>query len=147
MPWVDGYRELHVQLLDDRTEFPWLTTKPLAWHDPVLDRTFTVPKYFRTDGASIPIALAALPVLGQALVMRYFGGGIFQGFKEGVLHDMLRRKKAVLDDAGNVVGHHPAIIPAADAHRIFREALIAGGYPDDLVENYYSAVKTFNSND
>lgn len=147
MPWVEGQSEVHVQLLNDRNVFPWLTTKQLAWYDPVLNRVFTVPKYFRTDGASIPIALAALPVVGPALVMRYFGSGVFQGFREGVLHDYLRRKAPVLDDSGNIAGHHPAPIPAADAHRIFRDALIDGGYPEDLVENYYAAVKAFNSDD
>ena len=147
MPWVEGSSELDVRLLNDRERFPWLTLKPLAWFDPETGLTFTVPKYFRTDGASIPIALAALPVIGQSLVIRFFGEGIWQGFKEGVLHDRLRRKRAILDNLGEVVGYEPPIVPAEVAHRIFREALAAGRYPDDLIESYYQAVRTFNSED
>jgi len=147
MPWVEGQHELHVQLLNDREQFPWLTTKPLAWRHPDTGEVYTVPIYFRTDGASIPIALAALPIIGQALVMRYFGQGVFKGFKQGVLHDYLRRHRAIYDAAGNIVGHGEPPVPALVAHGIFRIALEEAGYPDDLVENYYSAVKAFNSSD
>ena len=132
MPWVEGCSELHVQLLNDRNVFPWITTRELAWFDPVTGKTFIVPKYFRTDGASIPMALSLVPIVGAALCMRFFGKGIWQGFKQGVLHDCLRR------------GPNPPV-PADVAHRIFRDALIEAGYPDDLVENYYAAVASFNS--
>jgi len=37
---------------------------------------------------------------------------------------------------------HPEV-----AHSIFRKALIEAGYPPDLVENYYAAVRAFNSRD
>jgi hypothetical protein len=121
---------LQVMLLDDRAQFPWLTVAPLVYECPLTGETYEVPKNFRTDFASIPIALASVPVVGQLLVMRYFGGGVFMGAKQGVLHDWLRRE---------------LVVPAKTAHLIFREALYDGRYPEDMVENYYSAVKLFNS--
>lgn len=124
--------QLDVRLLNDRSIFPWLTLAPLVYECELTGETYTVPKYFRTDGASLPAALVAVPLLGPALFLRYFGGGVFQGFKQGVLHDWLRR------------GPNPPV-PAAVAHRIFREALYAAGYPPDLCETYYAAVVAFNS--
>jgi len=127
---------LKVQLLNDREEFPWLTLDPLQY----LDKRgviHTVPKYFRTDGVSHPIAIATIPIIGQALVMRHFGSGVFMGFEEGVLHDWARRKR---ED-----GTRP--MPAADAHLLFKEALEEKGYPEDMIANYYAAVVTFNSKD
>jgi hypothetical protein len=38
-------------------------------------------------------------------------------------------------------------MPAADAHKLFKEALEEEGYPEDLVENYYAAVVKLNSKD
>ena len=64
--------------------------------------------------------------------MKFFGQGVWQGFKQGVLHDYLRR--------GN-----PPPVPAATAHFILRESLLDAGYPDDLANAYYAAVKVFNS--
>lgn len=145
MPWVEGSSELDVRLLNDREQFPWLTLKPLAFYDPETGLTFTVRKYFRTDGASIPIALAALPIVGQALVIRYFGQGVWQGFKEGTLHDFLRRQRAILDNLGNIVGYESPPVTAEVAHRIFGDALRLGRYPEDLIENYVAAVRTLNS--
>lgn len=123
---------LKVQLLNDREVFPWITTEPLVYACELDDRTYTVPRHFRTDGASIPMALSLVPIIGSALCMRFFGKGIWQGFKQGVLHDYLRR------------GDHPPV-PAATAHLIFREALADANYPADLIENYYAAVVAFNS--
>lgn len=124
--------QLTVMLLDDRSKFPWITLSPLVYESELTGETYTVPKHFRTDGASVPSAIAAIPIIGQALFIRYFGKGVYQGFKAGVLHDFLRR------------GPNPPV-PAHIAHKIFREALINAGYPDDLVSNYYAAVSTFNS--
>lgn len=123
---------LDVRLLNDRSMFPWITLEPLQYESELTGETYTVPRHFRTDGASLPAALVALPVMGQGLFLRYFGQGVFQGFKQGVLHDYLRR------------GPNPPV-PAHLAHRIFREALYAAGYPPDLCETYYAAVVLFNS--
>lgn len=123
---------LKLQFLDDRSEFPWITLAPLVYECDLTGETYTVPKHFRTDGASVPKALAAIPVAGQGLVIRYLGNGVFHGFKQGVLHDFLRR------------GPTPPV-PAHLAHKIFRNALHEAAYPPDLCEMYYSAVKLFNS--
>ncbi len=122
-------------LLDDRSKFPWITLSPLVYESELTGETYTVPKHFRTDGASVPSAIAAIPIIGQALFIRYFGKGVYLGFKQGVLHDYLRRP----DKDGNTP------VPAHIAHKVFREALTQAGYPDDLVNNYYAAVSTFNS--
>lgn len=135
MPFVSPFANVQVMLLSDREMFPWLTLEPLVYEDPVTGETFTVERNFRTDGASIPIALSLVPVIGPLLSMRYFGGGIWLGFREGVLHDRLRRK----DKEGNT------LVPAHVAHKIFRGALYDAGYPADLCENYYAAVVAFNS--
>ena len=125
---------LKVQLLKDSSTFPWITIDELVYEDPNTNEIYVVPKHFRTDGASVPKALMAVPVLGPALFMRYFGEGVWKGFKEGVLHDYLRRKRN---------GRTP--VPAAIAHSIFRTALEESGYPKDMVDAYYNAVKVFNS--
>jgi hypothetical protein len=128
---VSGFTStLDVRLLNDRTPFPWMTLEPLEYYSELTGETYTVPKYFRTDGASVPAAIVALPLVGPALFLRFFGQGVFQGFKQGVLHDWLRRTN---------------VVPAAIAHRILREALYAANYPPDLCENYYAAVVAFNS--
>jgi hypothetical protein len=135
MPFTDDANELDLRFFDDRSEFPFLTLQPLEYFSPLTGQTYTVPKYFRTDGASVPVAIAAIPVVGPELLMRYFGHGVFHGFKQGVLHDYLRRKRPD--------GTTP--VPAETAHAVFREALADAGYPSDLVENYFAAVKAFNS--
>ncbi|WP_448508812.1 DUF1353 domain-containing protein [Immundisolibacter sp.] len=117
---------LNVQLLNDRAELPWITLSPLVYDSPLTGETYEVPKHFRTDGASIPKALIAIP----ALALRYFGEGVWQGFKQGVLHDYLRRTN---------------VVPPYVAHAVFREALYDADYPPDLCETYYAAVKAFNS--
>ena len=127
---------LKLQLLNDRAEFPWLTLDVLVYTDKK-GNIHTVPKYFRTDGSSHPIAIAAIPVIGPMLVMRHFGSGVFMGFEEGVLHDWARRKRQD--------GTRP--MSAADAHLLFKEALEEKGYPEDLVQNYFAAVVKFNSKD
>lgn len=129
MPFLN---DLKAQLLNDREVFPWITLEDLVYDCPLTGEIYTVPKYFRTDGASIPKALIALPIVGQALAIRYFGQGVWQGFKQGVLHDWLRRGKRTP-------------VSASIAHQIFREALMERDYPADLVENYYNAVVLFNS--
>lgn len=126
---------LNVMLLDDRSVFPWITLSPLVYESPLTGETYEVPKHFRTDGASIPSALIAIPITGQALALRFMGQGVWQGFKQGVLHDFLRRKQKD--------GTTP--VPAHTAHKVFREALYDGGYPPDLCETYYKAVLVFNS--
>lgn len=136
MPFLYPNDQVKVQLLNDREEFPWLTLDTLSYQDPLSGEVYTVPKYFRTDGASVPKALVCVPIVGPALFQRFFGEGVWKGFREGVLHDYLRRKRN-------------GILPvkAEVAHRIFRQALEEAGYPYDLVESYYSAVVKFNSND
>lgn len=126
---------LQVQFLDDRSVFPWITMAPLVYESELTGEVYEVPRHFRTDGASVPIALAAVPVFGQALTLRYFGSGVWHGFKQGVLHDFLRRP----DNAGRLP------VPAKVAHLIFRSALYEAGYPPDLCENYYAALVAFNS--
>lgn len=125
---------LKLQLINDRGLFPFITLEPLVYECDLTGETYTVPKHFMTDGASIPIALSALPVIGSMLAIRYFGGGIWLGFKEGVLHDYLRRERN---------GNTP--VKASVAHRIFRAALYEAGYEPDMCETYYAAVKAFNS--
>lgn len=130
MPFVSPHANFHGMLLDGRHEYPWISLRPLEYEDPLTGVLYIVPANFRTDGASVPKALIALPVIGQALAMRFMGQGLWLGFREGVLHDYLRRNDKV---------------PARLAHRIFRTALFEAGYPDDLVESYYLAVMKFNS--
>ena len=118
---------LKVMLLDDRSIFPWITLEPLVYECELTGETYTVPKHFRTDGSSVP---RALMLFAPPLAARFFGQGVWLGFKQGVLHDYLRRND---------------LVPASVAHRVFREALYAGGYPEDVCENYYAAVVKFNS--
>lgn len=127
---------LKMQLLNDRSQFPWLTLEKLVYESALTGGIYEVPRYFRTDGASVPKALISLPGVGPALFMRFFGKGVWQGFREGVLHDFLRRKRD---------GVRP--VPASVAHLVFREALTEAGYPPELIAMYYRAVKIFNSFD
>lgn len=123
---------LKVQLLSDRADYPWATLAPLVYESELTGETYTVPPRFRTDGASIP---AALILLAPPLAMRFMGRGVWQGFREGVLHDYLRRPD-------KATGKPP--VPAKVAHLVFREALTEAGYPPDLVANYHAAVRLFN---
>lgn len=120
---------LQVQYLNTRSVFPWITLAELEYESPLTGETYIVPKHFRTDGASVP---SFLILMNPPLAMRFMGTGVWHGFREGVLHDFLRR------------GPNPPV-PAAVAHRVFREALYDAGYPEDLCEAYYAAVKLFNS--
>lgn len=124
---------LKVQFLADRTQFPWITLAPLVYESELTGETYWVPENFRTDGASVPRALI---LFFPPLAARFFGSGIWQGFKQGVLHDYLRRPD-------RVTGKPP--VPAKVAHLVFREALTDAGYPDDLISSYYAAVSLFNS--
>jgi len=126
---------LVVQLLNDQSQYPWITTEYLVYESALTGETYTVQRHFRTDGASLPKALIALPVVGQALALRFMGQGVWLGFKQSVLHDWLRRKNP----------HGITPVPAYLAHRIFREALYAANYPPDVCEAYYAAVVAFNS--
>ncbi len=126
---------LKVMLIDDRAQFPWYVLESQQYECDLTGETYIVERGFRSDGSSVPIAISAVPIVGAALVSRYFGGGVFKGFREGVLHDRLRRK----DKDGNT------LVPAHVAHKVFREALYKGGYPEDMIENYYSALMLFSS--
>ena len=106
---------------------PWLTLSPLVYESELTGETYTVPRYFTTDGASVPSALVALPVVGFLLFKRYFGSGVWHGFRAGVLHDYLLKS-----------------IPKHIAHKVFREALYSEGYPEDLCETYYAAVVDYS---
>jgi hypothetical protein len=122
-------------LLNDRAEKPWIMLEQLVFDSETTGETHIVPKHFRHDGASLPAAVVLLPVAGPLLFMRYFGKGVFQGFREGTLHDWMRTP----DENGQTP------VPAKVAHMVFREALYAAGYPPDLCETYYAAVVAFNS--
>lgn len=124
-------------LLNDREQFPWITLAPLVYESSLTGEIYEVPANFRTDGASVPKALIAVPTIGPMLAMRFFGEGVWQGFKQGVLHDYLRRKRKD--------GTRP--VTASVAHLVFKEALEEAGYPPDLVSAYYTALKLFNSGD
>lgn len=122
-------------LLNDRHALPWILTEKLWYDSPLTGEMYEIERHFRTNLVSMPMALAAVPVIGQMLVIRYFGSGVWLGAREGALHDWLRTP----DKDGNF------IVPAHIAHKIFREALYDAGYPYDLCETYYSAVVAFNS--
>lgn len=124
---------LRVQFLSDTSVYPWILLEDLVYESALTGETYTAPKHLRTDGASIPRAML---MLAPALAMRFMGYGVWKGFKQGVLHDHLRRRD-------KVTGKTP--VPAKVAHLIFREALQDAGYPDDLVSAYYAAVVLFNS--
>lgn len=128
--FVSPWNNAKVMLLNDRAERPWIMLERLEFESETTGETYVVPKHFRHDGASVPAAIVLLPVVGQALFLRFFGKGIFHGFREGALHDWLRQQDH---------------IPAKVAHLVFREALYAANYPPDLCEAYYTAVVAFNS--
>ena len=132
MSFISPYNNPKVMLLSDRSDFPWITIEELIYESELTGDTYTVPKHFRTDFASIPKALVLVPIAGPLLFQRYFGNGVWYGVREAILHDYLRR------------GPNPPVA-AHIAHKVFREALQDAGYPDDLVANYYAAVSTFNS--
>jgi hypothetical protein len=121
MPFLSPHANFHGMLLNDRHEFPWISLRPLEYEDPITGRLFVVPINFRTDGSSVPKALMMLPPLAMSI----FGGGVWLGFREGVLHDYLLRF---------------GIVPPAVAHRIFRTALYEAGYDPAMCEIYYAAV-------
>ena len=125
-----------LMLLDPRSVFPWLTLNEVEYEDAVTGEIYRVPRHFRTDLSSVPIAVSAIPVIGPLLVMRFFGKGIWLGAEEGILHDWLRRPD-------KITGLPP--VPAHVAHKIYRGALYKRGYPPDLCELYYQAVLRFNS--
>ena len=125
---------LKVMLIDDRAQFPWFVLEPQQYESDLTGETYIIPRGFRTDGSSVPIAISAVPIVGAALLAKAFGGGVFKGFREGVLHDFLRRKRAD--------GTRP--VPAGVAHKVYREALYKGGSPPDMIETFYNAVRIFN---
>jgi len=135
MPFVSPHANVQVMLLNDRHRKPWIMLAPLVFDSELTGERYEVPTHFRHDGASIPRLIVLLPLVGTALFLRIFGKGVFMGFREGALHDWLRTP--------DKDGVYP--VRAAVAHRIFREALYAAGYPPDLCEAYYAAVKLFNS--
>lgn len=133
MPFLDP---LNMQLLNESNVFPWMLLERFRWQDPATGEIYEAPKYFRTDGASIPIEISAVPVIGQALIMRLFATGMFKAFKPGVIHDWARRK---------VNGVRP--MPAAQAHLLLKNIMTEQGYPQDIIDDYYAAVVKFNSTD
>jgi hypothetical protein len=64
-----------LMLLDPRSVFPWLTLNEVDYEDEVTGEVYTVPRHFRTDLSSVPIAISVIPVIGPLLVMRFFGKG------------------------------------------------------------------------
>ena len=130
MPFVSPWNNAKVMLLNDRAERPFIMLERLEFYSETTGETYVVPKHFRHDGASVWAAVALIPIVGQLLFLRFFGKGVFLGFREGALHDWLRQQPH---------------IQAKVAHLIFREALYAANYQPDLCEAYYEAVKLFNS--
>jgi hypothetical protein len=126
---------LKVMLVNDRARFPWFVLEPQQYDCELTGETYIIERGFRTDGSSVPIAISHVPLVGAMLLTRYFGGGVFKGFREGVLHDRLRRKDA----------QGKTLVSPKVAHLVFREALYTAGYPEDMIENYYAAVRLFNS--
>ena len=120
-------------LLNDRGAYPWITLAPLVYESELTGDTYWIPENFMTDGSSVPRALI---LMAPPLAMRFMGQGVWMGFKSGCLHDFLRRPD-------KITGETP--VPAAVAHRVFRESLYESGYPPDLCESYYQAVRLFNS--
>lgn len=123
-----------------------MVTRQMSWADPKTGEVHTIPVNFRTDGVSEPIAIALIPIIGQLLTVSHFGYGVFMGFKQGVLHDYLRRRPAIWD-GDKIVGYGDPPVPALVAHEKFKRALIEAGYPDELVDAYYAAVRAANTND
>lgn len=130
MSFISPWNNAKVMLLNDRAERPWIMLERMEFESELTGETYVVPRNFRHDGASIPAMIVLIPVVGAALFLRFFGKGVFLGFREGALHDWLRQQPH---------------IPAHLAHKIFREALRAAGYPEDMVSAYYAAVVAFNS--
>lgn len=135
MSFISPFANLQVMLLNDRHTLPWITTEKLVYESPLTGEEYEVPKHFRTDLVSVPTALAALPGIGTAVLLEFFGTGVWMGAREGALHDYLRRP--------DKDGETP--VPPIVAHRVFREALYAANYDPELCEMYYTAVKLFNS--
>lgn len=130
MPFISPYANFKGMLLSEREKFPWISIDKLVYESPMTGETYEIPPHFRTDGSSIPKLIIAIPIIGQLAALRIMGDGMWLGFREGVLHDWLRRYE---------------IVPAKTAHLLFREALYDAGYPPDICETYYAAVNTFNS--
>lgn len=135
MSFISPFANLQVMLLNDRHRLPWITTEKLVYESPLTGEEYEVPKHFRTDLVSVPTALASLPGIGTAVLLEFFGTGVWMGAREGALHDYLRRPSRRW-------GKPP--VPPIVAHRVFREALYAANYDPELCELYYSAVATFN---
>lgn len=123
--------DLELRLISDRSPFPWMTTQSLKWQHPDTGQIFESPKYFRTDGASIPFAVACIPVLGPLLVSQYFGAGLWLGFREGVLHDFITKGPVPM------VGKHEAV-------EIFRIALTESGYTAQMIDAYCQGLTLYN---
>ena len=134
MSFVSPFANLQVMLLSDRHHLPWILTEPLMYHYPVSGEVFEVPRHFRTNLVSMPKSLIALPVVGVAAFMEFFGEGVWLGARESVLHDWLRTERD---------GAYP--VPASTAHQIFRYALEEAEYPAHVVDLYHKAVSLFNS--
>jgi len=135
MPFISPYNNPKLMLLNDREKYPFILLDELWYDCPLTGEVYKIERHFRTDLVSMPIVLAAVPIIGQTLVIRYFGKGVWLGARESILHDRLRRA----DENGNF------IVPAHVAHKIFREALYEAGYDPVMCEDYYRALMLFNS--
>jgi len=133
MPFITP---LKMQLLNEDNVFPWILLDDFIWEDPVTGEQHKAKKHFRTDGASNRIELGLIPIIGMPMLMRMFATGMFKAFKPGVIHDAMRRK---------VNGVRP--MSAAEAHLLLKRIMEEQGYPQDVVDAYYAAVVTFNSDD
>lgn len=131
MAFVSPYTMMQVMLLNDRHPLPWITTEKLVYEYPPTGQEFEVPKNFRTNLVSMPKAIMAVPIVGQALFFEFFGEGVWLGARESVLHDWL-----CTPDENGVF---PVDRPTANA--IFRYALQEANYPPGVVEKYYAGLQ------
>jgi hypothetical protein len=134
MPWVEGHGDLIIQFLDERVPRPFMLTQELWWEHPD-GRVFKIPKWFRFNGVSMPIGLAAVPGIGASLIIRFWGDGVFMGFKESALHDYLCTPDST--------GRFP--VPLSEGNKIFKIALEEANYPEDVVADYFAALSLANS--
>lgn len=95
----------------------WILLEPMRWHENK-NKSYTVPKGFKTDLASIPRGF------------RWLVEGVDYTRRPAVLHDYLYRK---------------GIGTKAEADRLFKKGLKEEGAPWWKVQACYYAVKFFGS--
>jgi hypothetical protein len=107
--------ELCATLIDEDTI--WVLHEPLVYDSKLLNCRITVPEGFQTDLASVP----RVPIL-------YLKWGN-RAHREAVIHDYLYRIDSI------------PIVTFSQANKVFREAMIARGKPEDIHEGMYQGVR------